>query len=222
MEQFMAKQKASSIDFPFYRIMWQFYSANKREIKKSYTNLTRTILVNAEPNKDNPNRFLRKPQYEAFEMYVFLKEYLGNPRLADLFDDWHKNKPMGTDTSTGSVSGATEVAERSRSIPFTFDNSHYYGEQNTLLSQIDLVNRDTLAAFFNQLSDLKQDYSNYIFALTMGTGKTILMALCIFYEFLLAHKYPKDERFCHNALVLAPDTTVLQSLKEKLHSTLTP
>ncbi len=48
----------------------------------------------------------------------------------------------------------------------------------------------------------------------MGTGKTILMALCIFYEFLLAKKYPKDERFCHNVLVLAPDTTVLQSLKE--------
>ena len=48
----------------------------------------------------------------------------------------------------------------------------------------------------------------------MGTGKTILMAMCIFYEFLLAHKFPDDDRFCHNALVLAPDTTVLQSLKE--------
>jgi hypothetical protein len=40
------------------------------------------------------------------------------------------------------------------------------------------------------------------------------MATCIFYEFLLANKYPKDKRFCHNALVFAPDKTVLQSLKE--------
>lgn len=33
----------------------------------------------------------------------------------------------------------------------------------------------------------------------MGLGKTILMGTCIFYEFLLANKYPKDKRFCHNA-----------------------
>lgn len=197
----MAKQKASSIDFPFYRIMWQFYSANKKEIRKSYSNLSRTILANAEPSKDNPNAFLRKPQYEAFEMYVFLKEYLGNPRLADLFDDWHKNKMI-------------ESANEKASVPFTFANSQMYSDGNGLFSSLEFTNRDTLAAFFNQLSDLRQEYSNYIFALTMGTGKTILMALCILYEFLLAHKYPKDERFCHNALVLAPDTTVLQSLKE--------
>lgn len=48
----------------------------------------------------------------------------------------------------------------------------------------------------------------------MGLGKTILMATCIFYEFLLAKKYPRDKRFCHNALVFAPDKTVLQSLRE--------
>lgn len=60
----------------------------------------------------------------------------------------------------------------------------------------------------------KEDYPNYIYALTMGLGKTILMATCIFYEFLLAKKYPKDKRFCHNALVFAPDKTVLESLRE--------
>lgn len=197
----MAKTKANEIDFPFYSIMWQFYSANKREIKKSYTKLTRDILSHAEPSKDNPNAFLRKPQYEAFEMYVFLKEYLGNPRLADLFDSWQKNKMVGT---------ADEKAE----IPFSFENSKIYGDGQSLFSDTEQANRDTLASFFKQLTDLKQEYANYIFALTMGTGKTILMAMCIFYEFLLANKYPKDERFCHNALVLAPDTTVLQSLKE--------
>lgn len=195
----MAKVKASAIDFPFYRIMWQFYTGNKKEIKKSYTNLTRTILAKAEPDKENPDAFLRVPQYQAFEMYVFLKEYLGNPRLADLFGDWQQNRM---------VSSAGEDA----AVPFTYDNSHYYGAG--LFDELDLTNRQTLSAFFRQLSDLRQDYANYIFALTMGTGKTILMAMCIFYEFLLAHKYPKDGRFCHNALVLAPDTTVLQSLKE--------
>ena len=60
----------------------------------------------------------------------------------------------------------------------------------------------------------REDYPNYIYALTMGLGKTILMATCIFYEFLLANKYPRDKRYCHNALVFAPDKTVLQSLRE--------
>lgn len=60
----------------------------------------------------------------------------------------------------------------------------------------------------------RESYPNYIYALTMGLGKTILMGTCIFYEFLLAKKYPKDKRFCHNALVFAPDKTVLQSLRE--------
>src|SRR3546814_14048388 len=40
------------------------------------------------------------------------------------------------------------------------------------------------------------------------------MATCIFYEFLLGNKFEKDARYCHNALVFAPDKTVLHSLKE--------
>lgn len=100
----MAKEKI--IECPFYRFMWSFYVANKKEIKKTYTNLTRTILNNAEPSKDNPSCFLRKPQYEAFEMYVFLKEYLGNSCLADLFDAWRNN-----------------LNPEEKSVPFTFENT---------------------------------------------------------------------------------------------------
>ena len=39
---------------------------------------------------------------------------------------------------------------------------------------------------FKQMKKYKEPYPNYIYALTMGLGKTILMATCIFYEFLLA------------------------------------
>ena len=186
----MAKTKGTELDFPFYRIMWQFYSENKKEIKKAYTKLTRNILSNAEPNKYNPNNFLRQTQYEAFEMYVFLKEYLGNPKLADLFDCWRRNVDVEIQVAEARTPMVAErtpmVAERSRSIPFTFENTRIYGDG--LFNELDFTNRDTLYSFFEQLKDLRQDYANYIFALTMGTGKTILMALCIFYEFLLAHK----------------------------------
>ncbi len=76
------------------------------------------------------------------------------------------------------------------------------------------IGDDQNEKIFKQMKKYKEEYPNYIYALTMGLGKTILMATCIFYEFLLANKYPKDKRFCHNALVFAPDKTVLESLRE--------
>jgi type III restriction enzyme len=79
---------------------------------------------------------------------------------------------------------------------------------------LEQINKEGYEALFKQMKAQARIYPNYIFALTMGTGKTILMATCIFYEFILANKWPKDKRYCHNALVFAPDRTVLESLKE--------
>lgn len=189
----MAKKTETFVETPFYKYLWSFYSKHKKEIRREYKDLTKKILANADPA--NSASFLRKPQYEAFEIYVFLKEYLDNARLADLFDDWRHNKGK-----------------------FTLRETDFEELEGTLFEDLEKEKFSSDANAFDgaikQLRDLQQEYTNYIFSLTMGTGKTILMALCIFYEFLLASKYPKDERYCHNALVLAPDTTVLQSLKE--------
>ncbi len=181
----MGKKKETIVETPFYSYLWSFYEANKGTIRKHYKDLTKKILDNANP--DNAGAFLRKPQYEAFEMYVFLKEYLNNRSLADIFDDWRYNRG-------DFCLSATDLAV-----------------EGDLFASRDAESFD---AAIKQLRNIQQSYSNYIFSLTMGTGKTILMALCIFYEFLLSNKFPKDPRFCKNALVLAPDTTVLQSLKE--------
>lgn len=182
----MAKKKESVIETPFYRYLWNFYSRNKGSIRKHYKDLTKKILENANP--DNAGAFLRRPQYEAFEMYVFLKEYLDNRSLADIFDDWRYNRG-----------------------DFCLNATDLNDVEGDLFASRDAASFD---GAIKQLRNIQQDYSNYIFSLTMGTGKTILMALCIFYEFLLSNKFPKDKRFCKNALVLAPDTTVLHSLKE--------
>lgn len=76
------------------------------------------------------------------------------------------------------------------------------------------TDKATFKRVFDQIKAMEQIYPNYIFALTMGLGKTVLMATTIFYEFLLANKYPRNPHYCHNALVFAPDKTVLQSLRE--------
>lgn len=107
-----------------------------------------------------------------------------------------------------------EMFDKWRKCEDYFSDASYYiihkGGQGTLLDLGDEQNE----IIFKQMKKYKESYPNYIYALTMGLGKTILMGTCIFYEFLLAKKYPKDKRFCHNALVFAPDKTVLESLRE--------
>ncbi len=180
-----------NIQTSFFNALNYFYNSHKKQIKRSYRDLTKKYLEYNDPGDDinNPQAFLRKPQYEALEMYVFLKEYLDNSSVSDIFKDWMEQKGKFTNSEkVASVEGGQ--------IEFF----HYSAEE--------------FKSVYDMLQKYKEIYSNYIFSLAMGLGKTILMATCIFYEFLLANKYPKDPKYCHNALVFAPDKTVLQSLKE--------
>jgi hypothetical protein len=192
----MAKRAAStvasaSLDFAFFQFLWQFYQANRGTIRSHYKELTRKFLDFNNPEK-NPKAFLRQPQFEALEVYIFLKEFLGNAKVEEVFQDWFEKKGRFADRADGGV--VTGKA----------------GQRGLF----DAVTQDQYKAVFAAMRKNSRAYPNYIFALTMGTGKTILMATCIFYEFLLGNKFEKDTRYCHNALVFAPDKTVLQALKE--------
>ena len=89
----MAKKQAADLaDVPFYDYLWQFYSQNRKKIRSVYTPLTRKFLDYNNPGEKGTDAFLRRPQFEALEMYVFLKEYCDNMRLADIFKDWHERK----------------------------------------------------------------------------------------------------------------------------------
>jgi type III restriction enzyme len=175
------------LDFAFFTYLHQFYRTQRRDIRRYYKELSKKFLDFN--NTENATAYLRTPQYEALEMYVFLKEFLDNARIHKIFEEWYYK--------TGRFAGRKDAG-----LP---------GEQMGIFGQFDEKQYKTV---FDRMRQNDGLYSNYIFALTMGTGKTILMATCIFYEFILSNKFPKDERFCHNALVFAPDRTVLQSLKE--------
>jgi type III restriction enzyme len=175
------------LNLAFFEYLWIFYHANKKDIRKSYKFVTKRFL-----DFNNPkigDAFLRVPQFEALEMYIFLKEYLNNERVYRIFEDWHTKAPK-------------------------FKNRTDAGLQGEQLDAFGNIASKSYEQVFKQMKAFGQIYPNYIYALSMGTGKTILMATCIFYEFILAGKYPEDKRYCHNALVFAPDKTVLQSLNE--------
>ena len=60
---------------------------------------------------------------------------------------------------------------------------------------------------------LSLNYPSYILALAMGAGKTILIGSIICSEFVMSLRYPSG-KFMKNALVFAPGTTIIQSLRE--------
>lgn len=186
----MAKKSSMAFieDFAFYEQLWWYYTSNRGKIRSRYNDLTKKFL-SYNDKKENPEAFLRTPQFEALEMYVFIKEFMNNAHMFEMFDDWRKRKDKFADASYYSI--------------------HKHG-QGSFMDIGDEQNE----IIFKQMKKYKEAYPNYIYALTMGLGKTILMGTCIFYEFLLANKYPKDKRFCHNALVFAPDKIVLESLRE--------
>lgn len=183
-------QNVAANDFAFFVYLRQFYEQNRGTIHTYFKDLTKKFLAFNHP--DNASAFLRVPQYQALEIYIFLKEFAGNPPLHDLFEDWYRRQ--------GRFANRREIG-----LP---------QEWSAQASFLDAFDETAYKEVFSRMKMHARAYPNYIFALTMGTGKTILMATCIFYEFILANKFPKDERYCHNALVFAPDRTVLEALKE--------
>lgn len=179
-------------DFAFFQALLNFYTDNKGTIRRRYKQLTRQVLDFNDPELRG-DAYLRQPQFEALEIYFFLKEFGNNRHVHELFREWAKNEGLFEDFRT---TGTDRKG------------------QGSFLGFLELEGGEQYEEIFARLSERARSYPNYIFALTMGLGKTILMATCIFYEFLLANKFGKDERYCKNALVFAPDKTVLQSLKE--------
>lgn len=183
-----ARTTSASLDFAFFRFLWEFYRGNRGTIRKHYKELTRKFLDFNDPDR-NPKAFLRQPQFEALEIYVFLKEFLDNAKVEDIFQDWFEKTGRFLDRAEGGIISRTGAGQL-----------------------FDLVTKEQYQAVFSAMRHNSRAYPNYIFALTMGTGKTLLMATCIFYEFLLGNKFAKDSRYCHNALIFAPDRTVLQTI----------
>ena len=129
--------------------------------------------------------FLHKPQIEALETYIYLKEVVGNKSSLEVFKSFFSSE---RDMLLGLGIPKDEAFD-------LLDNK----------KKIEELMADKFGV---------SDYPNQVYALTMGAGKTILMAVMATYDFVLSFYHPNDKRFAKNALVFAPDTTIIESLKE--------
>lgn len=165
---------------PFLQHIQQKVTAWRSENYKGVERETLNIL-----NHIKRVGFLHKPQVEALETYIYLKEVASNKSSLDVFKSLFENEKA-------MLLGLGVSREEA------FD----------LLGNKEKI--ETL--MINQFG--VSDYPNQVYALTMGAGKTILMAVMATYDFVLSFYHPNDQRFAKNALVFAPDTTIIESLKE--------
>ncbi|TAN36368.1 hypothetical protein EPN27_01840 [Patescibacteria group bacterium] len=138
------------------------------------------------------NNFLHEPQREALETYIYLKEIQNNRTIPEIV-----------------ASIAKDDKEFLKALGFTSEVIELFADLS------EEKRNERIAKKLGELGFADYGYANYVLALTMGTGKTVLMAVLMMYEFVLSFKHPEDTRFAKNALIFGPaDTGIVEVLKE--------
>ena len=153
--------------------------------------------------------YLREPQIESIKIYLWIKFIGNNKKLSDiikeglLYDDDIYNDDefqMFFDTESSK-----------------FISLFIHEQQNEKLQRYIKENKKNLD-FDEILEKLLHDfdYSNYLYSLPMGAGKTYLIASFIYLDLYFALIFKDDKRFAHNFVIFAPQgskTAILPSLK---------
>ena len=145
-------------------------------------------------------KYLREPQFQSLEAYWYLRLVRETPHIVDLYKHYYGNdisvfcNALGVRISSDALSFITSVDP----IIDKVKNDVDFVRENAL----DTVHEAVIL-----------DYPSYIFALAMGSGKTVLIGTIIATEFAMALRYPEGG-FMKNALVFAPGTTIIESLRE--------
>lgn len=164
--------------------------------------------------------FLREPQIEAIEIYLFLKLAGQNKPLWQLLSEgfFSKNEDL---TKLHMSQEAREVFERStpaRSL-FEFVRQQNNNTALTLSANEKLLAENASTIDFAEVARkifYGVDYADYLFSLPMGAGKTYLMASLMYLDLYFAQTEPDNKLFAHNFLVLIPSglkSSIIPSLR---------
>ena len=162
---------------------------------------------------------MRDAQLEAIKTYLFLKIACQNQPLWRLFVQGVFN-----DTNIGQVELTETVRQIFRSNKAAVALFQYSRLQDKTRKQL----APELESFIKRNAD-KIDYettfkkifydvtyTDYLFSLPMGAGKTYLMAAFIYLDLYFAQNEPDNPAFAHNFMVMAPSglkSSIVPSLK---------
>lgn len=144
-------------------------------------------------------RYLREPQFYALEVYWYVRLVLKTPKIIDIYKHCYGADKQSFFNALG--------------IPLSSDAMDYVSIDDI----IERAAKDEVFVAEKKIQTLHEslnlEYPSYIFALAMGAGKTVLIGTIIATEFAMALRHP-GEKFMSNALVFAPGTTIIESLRE--------
>ena len=162
---------------------------------------------------------MRDAQIEAIKVYLFLKIVCGSAPLGTLFKRGFFNSldladvELSVPTRNYLVENPAAAAlfEYSR---LTNDNGEQVSEKLEKQIKKD-PSRIDYDKFF-QTAFYGVSYTDYLFSLPMGAGKTYLMAAFIYLDLYFASNEPQNRAFSHNFIIFAPSglkSSVVPSLK---------
>ena len=154
---------------------------------------------------------VRDAQIESIRTYLYLKIACGNKPLWKLFAEGEFNNPdyklnpaeYGSTTYQTIVSnaGAMALMQYAQPDPKSAPKLPKLKE----LLRIKGEDIDYEAVFKNIFYD--EDYTDYVFSLPMGAGKTYLMAAFIYIDLYFANKDMGNPVWAHNFMIFAPSGT---------------
>lgn len=173
-------------------------------------------LVNYMYNKGE----MRDSQIDAIKTYLFLKIKCENKPLYQcmiegLFNTYIDISQLELKDSTKTVLRTQKEALALYEYScLTDDNGNMVFEALNNEIKKSAENIDFKRAIKNMFNN--QSYTNYLFSLPMGAGKTFLMASFIYLDLYFALNEPSNKAFAHNFVVFAPSglkSSVVPSLK---------
>lgn len=162
---------------------------------------------------------MRDAQIEAIKIYLFLKIACGNRPLWKLFSEGCFNSldfnTMELTVEARSILTTSKAAAALLEYALLKDkNGNQLAPEleKVIKSQSGRINyEDTFKKIFYGVN-----YTDYLFSLPMGAGKTYLMAAFIYLDLYFALNEPDNPAFAHNFMVLAPSglkSSIIPSLR---------
>ena len=162
---------------------------------------------------------MRDAQIEAIKIYLFLKIACGNRPLWKLFSEGYFNSldfntmELTMEARTILTSNKAAAALLEYALLKDKNGNQLAPELEKLIkSQREYINyEDSFKKIFYGVN-----YTDYLFSLPMGAGKTYLMAAFIYLDLYFALNEPENPAFAHNFMVLAPSglkSSIIPSLK---------
>lgn len=166
---------------------------------------------------------MRDVQVEAIKTYLFLKIACHNKPLWKLFCEGAFNEDYSDFDFQAELLGedAREELKKNGAAMALFQYSRLKDKNgNQIGTNLEKYIR-SYATEINYEATFKKifydvSYTDYLFSLPMGAGKTYLMAAFIYLDLYLAQNEPNNPAFAHNVIVLAPSglkSSIVPSLK---------